>query len=733
MARETKTLCPYCGVGCGLLATSDGATISKLRGDPTHPANFGKLCPKGGTVAQTLDVATRLRRAMIRTRDAGPGRLDTAFTPVTPSRAIERVAGKLGRVVENHGPESVALYLSGQMTSEAQYVAAKFARACLRTPHCDSNSRLCMSSAAAGMMLSLGSDGPPTCYDDIAHADAFLFVGSNAAECHPVTFDRVKERIDRGAQCVVVDPRRTLTARAAHVHLAVRPGTDLALLNALLHLFAKWDKLDRAFIAGRTEGWAELERLLADYPPQRAATICGIDERDLLAAARLLADRERLITFWTMGVNQSTLGTFTSNAIINLHLASGRIGKVGAGPFSLTGQPNAMGGRDVGYMSHQLPGQRLVADAAHRAQVETFWGLPAGHLPRHAGYDALRIFDAAAHGEIKAIWVIGTNPAASLPNLRVVRAALEAAELVIVQDAYHPTETTRYAHVLLPAAVNLEQAGTFCNSERCVSLMEQVVQPPGDARPDWWWVQQVAQAMGHGRLMSFANAAAIFDEFARSTAGRPNDQGALHHKLLRERGPQHWPYPAMGRPLQRRYGDGVFPTPSGRARLLAREHVEMDPADRPGRAHPLILTTGRVYGQWHTRTKTALVPALNTLDPAPFLSMHPDDARALGLHDGQHVEVASRFGRCRTFLKLDQQITPGVTFMPIHWNELWAGAASPNEATSPLKDPLSKQPALKAVAINVTPAAGAIEPRRHEGHEGKKRESQPQITADEHR
>jgi sulfite reductase (NADPH) flavoprotein alpha-component len=705
LAKELKTLCPYCGVGCGLLATTDGVTISKVRGDPKHPANLGKLCPKGGTVAQTLDVPTRLKQAMIRTREAG-------FTPVAPSRAIERTAAKLRHVLDTYGPESVAFYLSGQMTTEAQYVAGKFAKAVLRTNHCDSNSRLCMSSAAAGMTLSLGSDGPPACYEDVDVADAFLFVGSNAAECHPVTFGRVKERLDRGAKCVVVDPRKTLTAQAADVHLAVRPGTDLALMNGFLHLFAKWDKLDAAFVANHTEGWDDLAALLPDYPPERVARTCGVTEQDLLAAAKLLADRERLISFWTMGVNQSTLGTFTSNAIINLHVATGRIGKPGAGPFSLTGQPNAMGGRDTGYMSHQLPGQRFVANPDHRAEMERFWGLPAGQLAPHPGYDAVRLFDAAAHGEIKAIWIIGTNPAASLPNLKNVRAGLEAAELVIVQDAYHPTETTRYAHVLLPAAVNLEQTGTFCNSERRVSLMEQVVQPPGDARPDWWWVQQIAQAMGLGKGMTFPDAAAIFDEFARSTAGRPNDQSALHHKLLREKGPQQWPCPSLaplGQSPPRRYADGHFPTPTGRAKLLAREHVDLDPADRPSRAFPVILTTGRTYGQWHTRTKTAHVPALNKLDPAPNLTMHPDDAAALGLHDKQHVTAISRFGRCTTFLKLDASITPGVAFMPIHWNDLWAKGASPNESTSNLRDPVSKQPALKAVAVNVLAVAEAAE------------------------
>jgi len=698
MARDVKSVCSYCGVGCGLIVSTDGQRITGLRGDPRHPANFGKLCPKGATLAQTIDVTTRLRHAMMRSPGATAAE---RFLRVAPSEAIAHVSAELRLIVDAHGPSAVAFYLSGQMTTEAQYVANKFAKGCLGTNHCDSNSRLCMSAAANSMNLSLGSDGPPASYADIDLADAYLFVGSNAADCHPITFTRAKTRIDKGkAKCVVVDPRRTPTAEAAHVHLPVRPGTDLALLNGLLHILTVWGKIDRAYVDAHTEGWAELEQLIQGYTPTRVAEICGIDREQFLKAAKLIADHDKLVTCWTMGVNQTVQGTFAGNAIINLHLATGRIGKPGAGPFSLTGQPNAMGGRDVGYMSHQLPGQRLIANPDHRAQMERAWGLPAGTIGATPGYDAVRMFEAMATGEIKALWVIGTNPAASMPNLPAIRAGLEKLKLCVVQDAYFPTETTRYAHVLLPAAVNLEQIGTFTNSERRVTLMEQAATPPGDAKPDWWWVQQVAGAMGYARGMSYTSAAQIFDEFARTTAGRPNDQSALYHPLLKERGPQQWPYPAMGKPAERRYVDGVFPTPTGKARLWAREWLEM--ADAPGRRFPLILTTGRVLNQWHTRTKTGAVPALNKLDPCPYLQMHPDDAERLGLHDRQQVDVASKFGTASTFLKLDDTITRGVVFMPIHWNELWGHAASCNEATTDARDPISKQPSLKAVAVRVT-------------------------------
>jgi anaerobic selenocysteine-containing dehydrogenase len=509
--------------------------------------------------------------------------------------------------------------------------------------------------------------------------------------------DRVKRR---RAKCVVVDPRRTATADVAHVHLPVQPGTDLALMNGFLRLFRDAGRVDQHYVANHTEGWEELNRLLDDYPPQRVADVCGIELSDLLAAAKILITSERFMTFWTMGVNQTRAGTFTSNAIINLHLATAQIGKPGCGPFSLTGQPNAMGGRDSGYMSHTLPGQRVIANPDHRKQMEVFWGLPPGRIWHEPGHDAVRMFKAMSAGEIRAVWIIGTNPAASMPNLPAVRHALERAELVIVQDAYHPTETTHFAHVILPAAVNFEQAGVFCNSERRVTLMEQVVPPPGEAKPDWWWISAVASAMG---FESFArqhsSAADIYDEFARSTAGRPNDQSALHHELLRRKGPQQWPCPALGRPSERRYTDGRFHTPSGKAQFWARAHDLA--GERTDAEYPLVLTTGRVKSQWHTRTKTALVSQLNAHDDRPYVSIHPSDANDLNLRDGQRVQVHSRRGVAHSVLRFDADVPPGVAFMPIHWNELFAPTASPNEATTDAVDPISKQPALKCCAIRI--------------------------------
>jgi sulfite reductase (NADPH) flavoprotein alpha-component len=689
---EVKTVCPYCGVGCGLIATTDGRKVLRIRADPKHPANLGAICRKGAAVAQTIHVRTRLRHAMIRSESG-----QMAIVP--PGRAVLEIASRFKEIIAQHGSESIAFYLSGQLTTESQYMANKFAKGFLRTNNVDSNSRLCMASAASGMKLSLGSDGPPVCYEDLDIADAYFFIGSNAADCHPVTFERLAKRIKKGAICVVADPRRTKTAEAATHHLRVKPGSDLVLLNGLLRQMRDLNKLDKAFIAEHTEGWEEVEAALDKYTPQYVAEQCGIAVKDYLAAADALADKPKLITMWTMGVNQSLTGTFTTNAIINLHLATGRIGKLGCGPLSLTGQPNAMGGRDVGYMSHTLPGYRSIEDPGDRRHIEQLWGLPKDTIRDKAGYDAVALFDAMEKGKVKALWIIGSNPAASMPNLPKIRRALENTPLVIVQDCYFPTETTEFAHIVLPGALNMEQIGTFCNSERRVTLMEKVVPPPGEAMADWKWVRDVAIAMGFENFRKFTNVASVFDEFARSTGGSPNDQSGLHHILLRERGPQQWPYPAMGSSEARRYTDNIFPTKSGKARFFAREPIEHE--DRPSPEYPLLLTTGRVANHWHTRTKTQWVEQFRKGDPAPFAVMHPADARVFGLKDGQRVEIQSRRGTTLTTLRLESTISPGVIFMPMHWGDSFAKEASPNEAASDETDPISKQPALKCSAVRV--------------------------------
>lgn len=690
--EQRKTVCPYCGVGCGLVATTDGTRILKLVGDVDHPANQGRLCLKGALSAQAVDVGSRVREPMIR-------RTGWDLGPATAEDAIAKVAEGFWRILSNDGPSAIGLYLSGQLTTEAQYVANKLGKGFFRTNHVDSNSRLCMASAATGMTLSLGADGPPITFADIEHADLFVFIGSNAAACHPVAFDRVTHRMKAsGALCIVVDPRQTKTAKEATMHLAIRPGTDLALLNGWLLFCLEKGVIDRTFVDTYTEGWDDVLRLVQDYTPARVAHTCGITETEFRASATLITRMPKHITFWTMGVNQTTLGTFTTNAIINLHLATGRIGKKGAGPFSLTGQPNAMGGRDVGYMSHTLPGQRKILDEKHRAEVEALWKVPRGTIGPEPGLDTVRMFEAVERGEIRGLWIIGTNPLASLPNLPVVRRAFERADFIVVQDAYHPTETTQYADVLLPAALNFEQEGTFTNSDRTVSLMECIAAPPGLARPDWMWIRDIAHKMGFGAAFDYESANDIQREVREATRGRPNDQSGIDYDLLRSKGPQRWPKPEGSESL-RLYANNIFATPSGKARFFARPYVDQD--EMPNAYFPLILTTGRVENQWHTRTKTGTIDRLNRLDPMPFLSMNPDDARALGLSDGQRVLVRSRRGEAMTTLRVTSEMQVGVVFMPMHWNELWEMGASVNEVTRSATDPISKEPAFKYCAVAV--------------------------------
>src|SRR5258706_2328702 len=509
--KELKTLCPYCGVGCGLLASGDGTRVTRIRGDSSHPANFGKICQKGATVAQTLDSQARLRHAMLR-----EGREEPLLV-VPRSRAIAAAAEKLDTMLQQFGPQAIAFYLSGQLTTESQYLFNKFAKGSLRTNHVDSNSRLCMSSAASAMTLSLGSDGPPTCYADIELADTFLFIGSNAAETHPITFARVQRRIEKSrAECIVVDPRRTATVDAATLHLPIRPGTDLALLNGLLYLLRADGKLDDGFIAGHTEGWQELSAMLDHYPTDVAARTCGIPVYDLVHAARIIGNRRRgLITFWTMGVNQSVAGTFTANAIINLHLALGQIGKPGCGPFSLTGQPNAMGGRDVGGMANLLSAHRDLSSEKDRAEVAKLWGVPS--VPAKPGKTAGELFESLLSGEVRMVWIACTNPAQSMPDVMSVRRALAKAEFVVVQEAWLDAETCDYADVLLPAATWAEKEGTVTNSERRISRVRAAVPAPGEARPDWKIAAEFAWRLGGGELFPYEKSEDVFDEHRETT------------------------------------------------------------------------------------------------------------------------------------------------------------------------------------------------------------------------
>src|SRR6185437_1142864 len=464
-------------------------TVLRVTGDKDHPANFGRLCTKGATTADMLAAPGRLATALVR-----PGRGQHP-RPVPAAEAIERTARRLRGIIDEHGPDAVAFYVSGQMTLEAQYLANKLAKGFIRTNQIEANSRLCMASASTGYKLSLGADGPPGSYQDFDKADVFLVIGSNMADCHPVLFSRMMDRVrSAGARLIVVDPRRTATADKADIFLQIKPGTDLALLNGLLHLLNVNGRTDPDFIAAHTEGWAAMPAFLAGYPPAAVAALTGLPENAIRETARLIGAADEWMSCWTMGLNQSTHGTWSTNALVNLHLATGAICRPGSGPFSLTGQPNAMGGREMGYMGPGLPGQRSVFSADDRAFAERVWGLEPGAIRGDSGTGTIDMFRRVATGEIKAVWIICSNPVASVANRSTVVAALEAAELVIVQDAYAETATAAYADIALPAAMWIESDGVMVSSDRTLTLVREVLEPPGEAQADWLTICRVARA-----------------------------------------------------------------------------------------------------------------------------------------------------------------------------------------------------------------------------------------------
>jgi len=721
-ATQVATVCSYCGVGCGVLLDvgADG-TVKRASGDRSHPSNGGRLCTKGATSATMLAAGGRLTTALVR-----PERGAEAV-PADVDAAVATVAHRLREILDRDGPDAIALYVSGQMSIEAQYLANKLAKGFLRTNQIESNSRLCMASAGTGYKLSLGSDAPPGSYDDIDHADVFLVIGANMADCHPVLFLRLLDRVKAGARLVVVDPRRTATADKADLFLQVRPGSDLALLNGLLHLLVEAGAVDEEFVAEHTQGWEAMPEFLADYPPDVVERLTDVPAADLRAAAALIAGAGNWVSCWTMGLNQSTHGTWNTNALINLHLATGAIGRRGSGPFSLTGQPNAMGGREMGYMGPGLPGQRSVVDADDRAFVEDLWGVPRGTIRADGfGTGTVDMFRRMADGDIRACWVICTNPVATVSNRRTVIEGLERAELVITQDAFVDTETNAYADVVLPAAMWSEADGVMVNSERTMTLARRALAAPGQALPDWLLISRVATAMGFDGF-AYGSSQEVFDELRRSSNPRTGYdlRGVSYERLRRE--PVQWPCSSPDAPARnpvRYLNDGehqpllthpdgarprlAFATPSGRAVFHARPHT--DPSEMPDDDHPFWFTTGRVQHQWHTMTKTGKVPALNKLEPGPFVEVNPADAARLALVDGAPVEVASRRGRAVLPVVVTDRVPTGTCFAPFHWNDVFGEYLAVNAVTNDAVDPLSFQPEFKACAVALTPVAVVAPP-----------------------
>lgn len=705
-STEVRSVCPYCGVGCGIVMSVADGKVSKISGDKLHPSNFGRLCTKGLTAHLPLTAAGRMESAFVRQqRDHEPARSSM-------DQAIAQAAERLRGIIDQHGPDAVALYVSGQMSLEAQYLANKLAKGFIRTRHIESNSRLCMASAGSGYKLSLGADGPPGSYQDFERAEVFLVIGANMADCHPILFLRLLDRVKAGAKLIVVDPRRTATADKADLFLQVRPGSDLALLNGLLHLLHRNGQTNRAFIARHTEGWEALPAFLEDYTPERVAAITGLAEDDIRQAAALIGSAGEWMSCWTMGLNQSVHGTWHTNALCNLHLATGAICRPGSGPFSLTGQPNAMGGREMGYMGPGLPGQRSALIDADRSFVEAQWGLAPGSLRAESGEGTVALFEQMKTGEVKACWIICSNPVASVANRQQVIDGLRQAQLVITQDAFLDTETNPYADILLPAALWAEGEGVMINSERNITLMPRAVAAPGQSLPDWQIIARVACAMGYAEAFDYPDAEAVYDEIRRFHNPLTGyDLRGVGYPQLRDK-PHQWPC-APGRVDDRspvRYIEEgapsslVFPTASGKARFFARPWLPAP--ELPDADYPLVLNTGRVQHQWHTLTKTGKVPALNRLEPGPFVELHPEDAARLGIQDKDQVAIRSRRGRAVLPARVSDRVMPGNCFAPFHWNDVIGEHLAINAVTCDAVDPLSLQPALKHCAVALERVAG---------------------------
>ncbi len=711
LAPTVRTACPYCGVGCGVLAQADAAGGAAIAGDPTHPANFGRLCSKGSALGETLALSGRLLHPMLRQAD---GTLMRAAWP----QALDHVAGGLRRILERDGPDAIAFYLSGQLLTEDYYVANKLMKGFLGSANVDTNSRLCMASTVAGQRRAFGADTVPGTYADLDLADLIVLVGSNAAWCHPVLFQRiVHNKAERGARLVVIDPRRTVTAQEADLFLPIAPGTDAALFCGLLVHLAERGALDAAYVAAHTTGFAETLTRARAIAPDIAATAraCGLAEADVAQFFNLFYAVARCVTAFSQGVNQSAQGTDKVNAIINCHLASGRIGRPGMGPFSLTGQPNAMGGREVGGLANQLAAHMgFTPDAIDR--VRRFWHAPS--MAEREGRKAVQMFEAIERGEIKALWVMATNPAVSLPRAGAMRDALKRLELFVVSENVRSNDTVNAgAQVLLPAAAWGEKDGTVTNSERCLSRQRAFLAPPGEARPDWWIVAAVAQRLGFGDAFSYQYPADVFREHAalsgfENDGTRDFDLGALadisdaDYDAL---APVQWPLRAGAPPApdeKRFFADGGFFTPDRKARFVPTEPPALREATSPG--YPLRLNTGRIRDQWHTMTRTGLSPRLAAHLAEPFVEVHPDDAAAMGLVDGGFATVASQHGSCVLRVLLTDNQQRGSLFVPIHWSDETASCARIGELVAPRTDPHSGQPEAKATPAVIAPVAFAL-------------------------
>lgn len=700
--QTVRTTCPYCGVGCGVLATPDGQGGAGIAGDPEHPANLGRLCSKGSALGETLSLENRLLHPQVDgVRQSWESALGT-------------VAGGLRKVAERHGPDAIAFYLSGQLLTEDYYVANKLAKGFIGTPHVDTNSRLCMSSAVAAHRRAFGSDTVPGCYEDLDEADLIVLTGSNTAWCHPVLFRRmVDARTKRGTKLVVIDPRKTQTGEEADLFLGLKPGSDTALFSGLLVHLADTGALDARYVADHTAGFdAALDRARLIAPDRAAvAALTGLSEAEIGGFYALFARTERVVTAFSQGVNQSAQGTDKGNAIVNCHLATGRIGRPGMGPFSLTGQPNAMGGREVGGLANMLAAHMHFAPE-EVDRVRRFWSAP--NIITGEGMKAVALFEAIQRGKIKALWVMGTNPLVSMPRADLIREAIAKLDLYVVSEVMADSDTARATGrktVLLPALAWGEKDGTVTNSERRISRQRRFLKAPGEARPDWAVLADVGRRLGHGQAFSFTSAAAVFRQHAGLSAFENNgtrdfDIGGLadiSDAAYEVNRPVQWPLPKRGGTKARLFADGRFYTFDGRARFVAVQPPAL--AQPVSEARPLVLNTGRVRDHWHTMTRTGKSQRLSAHRAVPFCEVHPDDAARYGLTDGAIAAVSTEHGSAELEVMVTPSVAPGSLFMPMHWSDSTASKARVGALVRGVPDPVSGQPELKATPASVAPVA----------------------------
>ncbi len=702
MTQSTSNLttCPYCGVGCGVeISKQDDGGIS-VQGNRQHPSNFGRLCSKGSALADTIGLEGRLLHPVVNGKQ------------VSWDTALDAVAGGLSEIIEKHGPEAVAFYVSGQLLTEDYYVANKLMKGFIGSGNIDTNSRLCMSSAVAGYKRAFGSDTVPGCYEDLEQADLIVIEGSNTAWCHPIVFQRIVSAKQQRPEMkiIVIDPRKTATCDIADLHLPLKPGTDAVLFNGLLSAIAAQNKIDKDFVGQHTEGVDEALQAARQTAGDisRVAQTCELAERAVSDFFQIFINIGKTVTLYSQGVNQSSSGTDKSNAIINCHLLTGRIGKPGMGPFSITGQPNAMGGREVGALSNQLAAHMELDNPQHHDLVSRFW--QSDRLAERPGLKAVELFDAIAAGKIKAIWVIATNPVVTLPNADKVRKAIEDCELVIVSECEQNTGTAARADILLPALAWGEKSGTVSNSERRISRQRSFLPHPGEAEEDWWILSEVAKRMGFGEAFNYQSSADIFREHAALSGFENHGQRDFDISALANLSddqydclkPVQWPVTvASPQGTARMFTDQRFYTPSGKARLIA---VTPRPPENPVTAeYPLVLNTGRVRDQWHTMTRTSRSARLNNHIAEPIVQIHPQDASQYQLENGAIARLDSRWGNMLARVVVTDEQRPGSLFVPMHWNDFLAAKGRVNALVNPVVDRISGQPESKHTPVKIAP------------------------------